>query len=90
MIDPVINNSTTQSNRMIKDDILVSSSEIINPGAGGEEYLKSNILENGDFEEDDSYGRPMNFNSWGTSFLDVNSSYQDDVHGGSYSSYVGC
>ncbi|MFW9922321.1 MAG: hypothetical protein ACFFDW_03425 [Candidatus Thorarchaeota archaeon] len=56
---------------------------------GGEESLISNVLSNGDLESMDQYNGPENYNYYGSNFQYVNSSYQDEVYSGSYSSYIG-
>ncbi|TET30666.1 MAG: hypothetical protein E3J70_04025 [Candidatus Heimdallarchaeota archaeon] len=50
----------------------------------GVENIKSNVMRDGGFEEDDSYDGPEHFWYWGTGYEICNSTYQDDVHGGSY------
>lgn len=56
---------------------------------GGEEYLKSNIIPDGGFYEENSNGGPTEFYYGGSAYSTINSSYQDVVHGGSYSAYMG-
>jgi len=56
---------------------------------GGEEYLKSNILPDGGFTEESSDGGPAEFNYGGSGHSIITSSYQDNVHTGSYSAYLG-
>ncbi|MHA1556540.1 MAG: hypothetical protein ACTSPM_06340 [Candidatus Heimdallarchaeota archaeon] len=55
---------------------------------GGEEYLKSNIIPDGGFYEEDSNGGPSEFYYGGSAYSIVNSSYQDIVYGGTYSGYM--
>ncbi|MEE9572527.1 MAG: hypothetical protein V3W20_05745, partial [Candidatus Neomarinimicrobiota bacterium] len=50
----------------------------------GVENVKSNVIRDGGFEEDDSYDGPEHFSYWGTGYEISNASYQDDVHSGSY------
>ncbi len=57
--------------------------------AGGEEYLKSNIIPDGGFYEESANGGPTEFYYSGSAYSVINSSYQDDVHAGTYSAYVG-
>ena len=50
----------------------------------GVENVKSNVMRDGGFEEDDSYDGPEHFWYWGTGYEISNASYQDDIHSGSY------
>jgi hypothetical protein len=54
----------------------------------GVENVKSNIVRNGGFEEDDYVDGPEYFGYWGDGYEICNASYQDDVHGGSYGLYL--
>ena len=55
---------------------------------GGEDSLKENIIPDQGFAEEDSAGGPEYFYYGGTTYAISNSSYQDNVHSGSYSGYL--
>ncbi len=56
---------------------------------GGEEYLKSNIIPDSGFFEEELNGGPTEFYYGGSAYTNINSSYQDEVHAGTYSAYTG-
>jgi len=57
-------------------------------GAGGEEEIKSVINDNGGFEEANPYNIPTGYNPYTTTWSNINSTYQDLVHAGSYAYQV--
>jgi hypothetical protein len=58
-------------------------------GIGGEEHLKTNILKNSGFEEEDAnYGGPEDFNYYGSYFRSYNRSYDFTNDASSYSGRI--
>ncbi|MFW9922719.1 MAG: Ig-like domain-containing protein [Candidatus Thorarchaeota archaeon] len=57
-------------------------------GAGGEDPLLSNIVPDSGFEHLGINGGPSNFYFYGDGYVNINSSYQDDVYSGSYASLI--
>ncbi|NHJ32231.1 MAG: hypothetical protein FK732_05170, partial [Asgard group archaeon] len=53
----------------------------------GTDNVKYNIIDNGQFESEQSDGSPANFKSYGTGFSNVSFTYQDEVHAGTYGAY---
>jgi len=80
--------NTTLSTQSLK--ISQSLEEIyFNPKAGiGFEPVKSNIMRDGGFEEDDAVDGPKYFYYYGSGYEVSNASYQVDVHSGSYGYYL--
>ncbi len=57
-------------------------------GAGGEDYLLTNVVKNPSFEETNSIGAPEDWGYWSSSYTFQNISYQDETHAGSYSALI--
>lgn len=74
------------------DDVIYaiqnSKSTLQPPGAGGEEVLKANIIQNPGFEETEPNGLPSYYEYSGDAYENLNASYQDETCNGSYSCLV--
>jgi hypothetical protein len=65
-----------------------SNREKISAITESEEPLRTNIYSDGNFEEGDSYNRPVNFGSYSSGYSQRNFSYTDETHTGSYAGYI--
>ncbi len=88
-IRAIDNNQTNLTYQIDSNQTIPEMDDIWETNAvGGEEYLKSNIVPDGGFYEENSNGGPTEFYYGGSAYSITNSSYQDDVHAGSYSAYM--
>ncbi len=85
----VIQTITPEGKSSIQKD---NSSPLLNlvPNApyGGVENIKSNMLRDSGFEEEDAIGGPKEFSAWGTASVIVDSAYTTEVYAGSYGGYL--
>ncbi|MFW9921951.1 MAG: Ig-like domain-containing protein [Candidatus Thorarchaeota archaeon] len=85
MIEPQKNFGESLSSQKLAFTSPQPSTTIKPMGVGGEENIKTNVAENSGFESVNSYDIPSGY-SWDIStYIERNASYQDIVHGGSYS-----
>jgi len=74
---------------VLQQNIVTSEQDFLLPtGAGGESPLLSSIISNGQMEEANADNGPEGFGYWGSTYKHIDSTYQLDVHSGSYASYI--
>lgn len=71
-----------------REDSSTQPNFVINAPYGGVENIKSNVLSDPGFEEDDGNGGPSEFSGYGTSSIIIDSAYTTEVYAGSYGAYM--
>lgn len=71
-----------------RNDSPSQSSLVANAPYGGVEIIKSNVLRDPGFEEDDGSGGPSEFSGYGTASVIIDSAYTTEVYAGSYGAYM--
>lgn len=86
----VTNPQQNQTVEVLQGDFSPSKDLLLpaSTGAGGEEILLSNIIQNGNMEEQDAAGGPADISYWGSTYQYIDPTYQADVYAGSYACYM--